>query len=82
MLATIIESARISFVEGILIIIGILWVGGFLKSKIYVPVIIKEKDEDKNKKDTETSSVVSEEKMIYRTKERPDESYTEYEEIK
>lgn len=80
MLAVIIESAQIGFMQGILILIGILWVGGYLRRVIYVPVVIKEKETEK--KGAETSSAASEEKMIYRTKERPDESYTDFEEIK
>ncbi len=80
MMAIIIESARISFVEGILILIGILWVGGYLKRIIYVPVVIKENiPEPKKEKEI---IVQDEEKMIYRTKEKPNESYTDFEEIK
>lgn len=80
MMAIIIESAQIGFMQGILILIGILWVGGYLRRVIYVPVIIKEKEtEKKNEKDI---ILQDEEKMIYRTKERADESYTDFEEIK
>lgn len=80
MMAIIIESAQIGFMQGILILIGILWVGGYLRRVIYVPVVIKEKEsEKKNEKEV---ILQDEEKMIYRTKERVDESYTDFEEIK
>lgn len=80
MLTGIIESAQIGFMQGILILIGILWVGGYLRRVIYVPVVIKEKESEK--KSEKDIIVQDEEKMIYRTKERPDESYTDFEEIK
>jgi uncharacterized ion transporter superfamily protein YfcC len=73
------ETARISFVEGILIIIGILWALGLLRTKIYVPVVV----EKEKKHEPEKNVVVKDsEKTIYRTKENPDESYTDFEEIK
>jgi len=74
----VIESARISFFEGILILIGILWLMGFLRKTIYVPVVIKET------KPTDEKEVVikNEQHTIYREKKNPDESYTDFEELK
>lgn len=72
------ETARISFVEGILIIIGILWALGLLRTKIYVPVVV----EKEKKSEPEKNVIIKDsEKTIYRTKEKPDESYTDFEEI-
>lgn len=74
------ESARISFVEGILIAIGVLWMLGFLRTKIYVPVVVKEiKSNPENEKEV---VVKDENKTIYREKKNKDESYTDFEEIK
>lgn len=73
----IIESARVSFFEGILVAIGVLWLLGFLRKTVYVPVVIQQpKKEEKEvvvKNDTHT---------IYREKKNPDESYTDFEELK
>lgn len=74
----IIESARISLFEGVLIIIGILWLLGFLRKTVYVPVVIKE-----TKKEEEKEVVVkNDQHTIYREKKNPNESYTDFEELK
>jgi hypothetical protein len=74
----VIESARISFFEGILILIGILWLLGFLKKTVYVPVVIKE-----TKPEGEKEVVVkNDQHTIYREKKNPNESYTDFEELK
>lgn len=73
----LIETARVSFFEGILIAIGILWLLGFLKKTVYVPVVIKE-----SKKEEKDVVVKNEQHTIYREKKNPDESYTDFEELK
>jgi hypothetical protein len=73
----IIESARVSFFEGLLVTIGVLWLLGFLRKKIYVPVIIKE-----TPKEEKEVIVKNETHTIYREKKNPDESYTDFEELK
>jgi hypothetical protein len=73
----IIESARVSFFEGILIAVGILWLLGFLKKTVYVPVVIKEAE-----KDEKDVVVKNDHHTIYREKKNPDESYTDFEELK
>lgn len=72
------EMARISFMEGILITIGILWLLGFLRKTVYIPVVIKEKKQTEEKE----TVVKTDQHTIYRQKKNPDESYTDYEEIK
>lgn len=74
----IIESAKVSFMEGILIVIGILWLLGFLRKTVYIPVVIKE-TKSEEKKDV---VVQNEQHTIYREKKNPDESYTDFEELK
>jgi hypothetical protein len=73
----IIESARVSFFEGLLVAIGVLWLLGFLRKKIYVPVIIKE-----TPKEEKEVIVKNDSHTIYREKKNPDESYTDFEELK
>ena len=73
----IIESARVSFFEGLLVAIGVLWLLGFLRKTIYVPVIIKE-----DPKEEKEVIVKNESHTIYREKKKPDESYTDFEELK
>ncbi len=73
----IIESARVSFFEGLLVAIGVLWLLGFLRKKIYVPVIIKE-----TQKEEKEVIVKNDSHTIYREKKNPDESYTDFEELK
>jgi hypothetical protein len=73
----IFESARVSFFEGILIVIGILWVAGYLKKVVYVPVIIKEQ-----KAENEQEVIVkNNDHTIYREKKNKNESYTDFEEL-
>lgn len=75
------EMARISLMEGVLITIGVLWLLGFLRKTVYVPMIIKEVKTDVSS--TEKEAVVkTDQHTIYRQKKNPDESYTDYEEIK
>lgn len=73
----IIESARVSFFEGLLVAIGVLWLLGFLRKKIYVPVIIKE-----TQKEEKEVIVKNDSHTIYREKKNPHESYTDFEELK
>jgi hypothetical protein len=73
----IIESARVSFFEGLLVAIGVLWLLGFLRKTIYVPVIIKE-----TPKEEKEVIVKNDNHTIYREKKNPDESYTDFEELK
>ncbi len=73
----IIESARVSFFEGILVAIGILWLLGFLRKTVYVPVVIKE-----SRKEEKDVVVKNDQHTIYREKKNPNESYTDFEELK
>lgn len=73
----IIESARVSFFEGLLVAIGVLWLLGFLRKTIYVPVVIKE-----TQKEEKEVIVKNDSHTIYREKKNPDESYTDFEELK
>jgi len=75
----VIETARISFVEGILIIIGILWLLGFLRSRVYVPMVIQQEKKSESDKEVVVSD---QDKTIYRQKKHTDETYTDFEEIK
>jgi uncharacterized ion transporter superfamily protein YfcC len=74
----IIESARVSFMEGILIAIGILWLLGFLRKTVYVPVVIKETKAEEEKE----VIVKNDQHTIYKEKKNKDESYTDFEELK
>lgn len=63
------QAGQVGIFEGILILIGILWLGGFLRSIIYVPVVIKEKEKEQPTEKTTR-------------KIDPGGEYTDYEEIK
>jgi hypothetical protein len=66
------QAGQVGLFEGILIFIGILWVFGFLRSVIYVPVVIKEKEKEPAEEKTRKST----------PKIDPGGEYTDYEEIK
>jgi hypothetical protein len=64
------QAGQVGLFEGILILIGVLWLGGFLRSIIYVPVVIKEKEKEQPASEKTTRKI------------DPGGEYTDYEEIK
>ncbi|MFI5203666.1 MAG: hypothetical protein ACHQF2_04150 [Flavobacteriales bacterium] len=66
------QAGQVGVFEGILILIGVLWLAGFLRSVIYVPVVIKEKEKQPEPESKEKTT----------RKIDPGGEYTDYEEIK
>lgn len=76
-----ITAGQVGFFEWVLIVIGLLWVAGFLRTTIYVPVVIKETKNDQDKKQDETK--IAENVTITKNKNNSsDQQYTPFEEIK
>lgn len=73
------EAGQIGPLEWILIGIGILWVAGFLRTKIYVPVVIKEKEKEEKKDEVRISPDVT----VTRSAGKSDnEEFVPFEEVK
>lgn len=74
----VVQAGQIGFFEGILIVIGLLWLFGFLRNIIYVPVVVKEKEKHEEEKKTK----IDEQTTISKPKQGHDDEYTAFEEIK
>lgn len=71
-------AGQIGLMEWVLITIGILWLAGFLRSTIYVPVVIKEKE----KKEEERKTKIDESTTISKPGKKDENDYTPFEEVK
>jgi hypothetical protein len=76
----IVNAGQIGPVEWILIGIGVLWLAGYLRKIIYVPIIIKE-SEPKEKEENETK-IAENIKVTKPSKKADSGDYVPFEEIK
>jgi hypothetical protein len=74
----LIKAGQIGLVEWILIVIGILWLAGILRNTIYVPVVVKEQKTEEKEDETKISDDIK----ISKPKNKGDDDYTPFEEIK
>jgi hypothetical protein len=72
------QAGQIGLMEWVLIIIGILWLAGFLRNTIYVPVVVKEKE----KKEEEKKTKIDESTTISKPGKKDESDYTPFEEVK
>jgi len=74
------EAGQVGLVEWILILIGVLWLAGYLRNIIYVPVVIKETEK---KEDPSNETKIAENVTLSKPgKDKNDGDYVAFEEVK
>lgn len=73
-------AGQVGLFESILIIIGILWLFGYLRKIVYVPVVVKQ---EKKKEEEPSIRINPDVKITKKSKDSASDSeYVDYEEIK